>query len=223
MFVKPYINTHGFRVLLLLTALTAAGCSHQVLTFFFTGVPDPGAEQADEAAQTATLAATSAGAPKRTPRVLKIDDFVHGPFGAAACNLCHLDPGKRNVSASAARSTPRPGQQLAYPLETLCAGCHSEKAATAVAASGLWQHGPVANGWCTSCHNPHKTRRQYMLTLNTNVAMCGQCHAPAALQQTSQHASNPAADCLGCHNPHAGRSRFLLKAEYDERERFGGS
>ena len=161
--------------------------------------------------------------PKKTHRVLKSDDFVHGPFGAAACNLCHLDPGKRSVGVPTSRSRPSAGQQLAYPLDTLCAGCHSEKAPAEVAASGLWQHGPVASGWCTSCHNPHKTRRQYMLTQDTNVAMCGQCHTPGALQYTSQHASNPEADCTGCHNPHAGRSRLLLKANYDERERFGGS
>ena len=211
------ISPLAFRVILSLMALTAAGCSHQVLSFFFTGVPEPGAEQ------TETVAAASIEAPKRTPGVLKIEDFLHGPFGAAACKLCHLDPATRNLSAPTVRSTPAVGQQLAYPWETLCTGCHSEKAAVAVASSGLWQHGPVANGWCTSCHNPHKTRRQYMLTQDSNVAMCGQCHTPEALQYTSQHASNPEADCMGCHNPHAGRSHFLLKAEYDERERFGGS
>ena len=204
--------------MLLLTALTLAGCSHAVRNFFFTGVPEPGAEQTETA-----VAKASVEAPKRTRSVIKLEQFLHGPFGATACNQCHLDNRTTSMSASKVRSAPAPGHQLAYPQETLCAGCHSEKAAAEVAASGLWQHGPAAIGWCTSCHNPHKTYRQYMLTLETNVAMCGQCHTAEALRRTSQHSSNPEADCMGCHNPHAGRSRFLLKAEYDERERFGGS
>lgn len=198
--------------------LTLAGCSHTVLRFFFTGVPEPGTEQTETAVATAPVEA-----PKRTRSVIKLEQFLHGPYGATACNLCHLDSRTTIASASKVRSASRPGQQLAYPQETLCTDCHSEKAPAEVAANGLWQHGPAAIGWCTSCHNPHKTNRQYMLTQENNVDMCGQCHTEEALQHTSQHASNPEADCTGCHNPHAGRSRFLLKAEYDERESFGGS
>ena len=215
---SPGISPIAIRVMLLLTALILVGCSHAVLRVFFTGVPEPGAEQTETAVATAAVEA-----PRMTGSVIKLEQFLHGPYGATACNLCHLDRRTTSMSASKLRSAPGPGQQLAYPRETLCAGCHSEKAAAEVAASGLWQHGPVAIGWCTSCHNPHKTNRQFMLTQESNVDMCGQCHTAEALQRTAQHSSNPEADCMGCHNPHAGRSRFLLKAEYDERERFGGS
>ena len=222
MFVNLCIRPQAIRIVLIFMALTVTGCSHSVRTFFFTGVPEPGQERVDMTEQSQAAASAAARAPRKPSRVVEIEDFLHGPFGAVACNLCHLDPTKRNVGAAAVRSTPRPGRQLAYSQETLCVGCHSEKAATEVAAQGLWQHGPVANGQCVSCHNPHKTKRQYMLKQDSNVAMCGQCHDLDALQATRQHARDPAADCTGCHNPHAGRSRFLLKAEYDERQRLGG-
>ncbi len=215
-----YIAT---RISVFISALVVAGCSHGVLTFFFTGVPEPGAEQVGETGQSELVTTASAKAPRRQVRVAQIKDFLHGPFGAVACTLCHLDNANRKVGTAPARSKPRPGQQLAYPIETLCVGCHSEKAAAQVASQGLWQHGPVANGWCTSCHSPHKTRRQYMLLQENNVAMCGQCHSTQALQRTPQHAGDPAVECTDCHNPHAGRDRLLLRAEYDERRRFGGS
>lgn len=209
--------------MLLLVALALAGCSQSVLNFFFTGVPEPGEVRTVDDRPPEPLFASSDDA-RRTPNfVLQIADYVHGPFGAVACNLCHLDEAQRTFGRTAAQSTPRPGQQLAYPLETLCVGCHTEKAAAEVAAQGLWQHGPVANGWCTSCHNPHKTRRQYMLLQANNAEMCGQCHSPQALQHTPQHTADPTAECTDCHNPHAGRNRLLLRTEYDERLRFGGS
>lgn len=203
--------------------MALAGCSHTVLSFFFTGVPEPGVEQAGRMEQSGALAAASTRAPGRQIRVAQLNDFLHGPFGAVACTLCHLDPANRSVGGPTDRSRPLPGQQLAYPMESLCVGCHSEKAAAEVAAQGLWQHGPVANGWCTSCHNPHKTKRQYMLLQENNVAMCGQCHSPQSLRHTPRHAANPATECTDCHNPHAGRSRLLLRADYDERQQFGDS
>jgi len=220
MFAKPHTRKHA--VNLVLMALIITGCSHQVRTFFFTGVPEPGQEQVGETEQAETKGAASSRTSKRSSSGINVTEFLHGPFGAVACNLCHLDPADRKFGVSVRAPTSRPGRQLAFPEESLCVGCHSEMAAAEVAAAGLWQHGPVASGACTSCHNPHKTKRRYMLMQTTNAAMCGQCHSPQALRHTPQHSRDPAADCTGCHNPHAGRSRFLLKAEYDERQRFGG-
>ncbi len=221
--VKLQLRHLATRIPLVVFALVVAGCSHGVLTFFFTGVPEPGAEQVGETEQSEAVSLASARVPNRPARVAQIKDFLHGPFGAVACALCHLDNANRTVGTAPVRSKPRPGQQLAYPIETLCVGCHSEKATARVVSQGLWQHGPVAEGWCTSCHSPHKTRRQYMLLQENNVAMCGQCHGAQALRHTSQHAGNLAVECTDCHNPHAGRDRLLLRAEYDERQRFGGS
>ena len=59
-------------LLLLLGAGGMAGCSHQVLTFFFTGVPEPGQEGA---AKTEVSAARS----EDTEIVLKNPNFAHGP------------------------------------------------------------------------------------------------------------------------------------------------
>lgn len=221
--IERKFSRFGTGIAPLILILMMAGCNQGVLNIFFTGVPEPGAKEVIDPTSTDATGTVSDAARKKPNFVLQIQDFVHGPFGAVACDLCHLDPDKRSVGTAAQRSTPRPGQQLAYPSETLCVGCHSEMAAARVAAEGLWQHGPVASGWCVTCHNPHKTKRQYMLVRENNVAMCGQCHLPDALQATAQHSVDASADCIGCHNPHAGRSRLLLRAEYDERRRYGGS
>ncbi|MCK5382349.1 MAG: hypothetical protein KAJ65_01215, partial [Gammaproteobacteria bacterium] len=75
---------------------------------------------------------------------------------------------------------------------------------------------------CTSCHSPHKSKRQYMLLKADNVELCTQCHSNNDLQMTVEHKQDPAADCIACHNPHVGKSQFLLKAEYDEWQDFSG-
>lgn len=207
-----------------------SGCSnvtrHDVLTFFFTGVPEPGAEGADGAGvagrQVATLAPGARQRPKlklfREPRV-----YVHGPYGSGQCELCHATAAskpfrtlKGGVTESTVSRAKSIGPRLAYPLEELCVTCHSEKSAEAAGSMDLAQHKPVADGWCTACHSPHKALRQYMLLKNNNVELCIQCHKPDELQASIEHRKDPEADCISCHNPHVGKSPLLLKAEYDE-------
>lgn len=200
---------------LLVITLALPGCSHQVLTFFFTGVPEPGQEE---------VAADSTVTPRKRERVRRSSSFAHGPFGAGSCDLCHQSrggsvfsqPDGSAVSTDSRSVSPR----LVQPLVELCVGCHSDHRPTATKASGLWQHGPVANRQCTVCHSPHQSARRFMLLKNSNVAMCGQCHSGSDLRLTPQHADDPTAECTECHNPHAGKSPLMLKGEYDERSRF---
>lgn len=205
--------------LLLLISLALPGCSHQVLTFFFTGVPEPGQEDA--------AALDSAVKPKKRVRVVKSSGFVHGPYGAGSCNLCHQSAAGsvfgQQATAATSEDSRRISPRLLQPLAELCVGCHSEHQPSAARVVGLWQHGPVANQQCTVCHSPHKSNRRYLLLANSNVAMCGQCHSNSDLRHTPQHSDDPTAECTGCHNPHSGQNRFLLKAEYDERSRFDES
>ncbi|MDH3980703.1 MAG: cytochrome c3 family protein [Gammaproteobacteria bacterium] len=214
-------------VTLLVAAVTVSGCSqatrYDVLTFFFTGVPEPGEEAASEAR---TAATTPTAREKRRSGLKflgKAQFFMHGPFGAGQCERCHATAaskpfrtGKAQVSEKVISQAPSIGPRLAFPWEELCVTCHSEKSPAAAKADGLWQHGPVAKGWCTLCHSPHKSKRQYMLLKENNVELCTQCHSTNDLQITAQHKQDPAADCISCHNPHVGKSTFLLKAEYDE-------
>jgi len=158
---------------------------------------------------------------RRPNFVLQSEEFEHWPFASGNCTLCHLAVNTQGVAQETKVSSA--SLKLAYPKEVLCAGCHAEKAPANAAAAGLWPHGPVAGGWCTSCHNPHKAKRRYMLLAASNAAMCGQCHRPQDLKVTPQHAGTPAPECTECHNPHAGRDKLLLRADYDEQRRYGAT
>jgi predicted CXXCH cytochrome family protein len=217
-------------VTVLIAAVAVSGCSqatrHDVLTFFFTGVPEPGEEAAAEARADAAVAAREERRrKKKAPK--QVQFFKHGPYGAGQCERCHATAaskpfrtGKARVSDAAVAQAPSFGPRLAFPWEELCVTCHSEKSPAAAKANGLWQHGPVAKGRCTLCHSPHQSKRQYTLLKENNVELCTQCHSINDLQITVQHKQDPTADCISCHNPHVGRSPSLLKAEYDEWQGF---
>lgn len=220
-----------FLVTLLVAAATVSGCSqttrHDVLTFFFTGVPEPGTEDASEKeADTREVAVRK----RKQHRVIQPPGFfVHGPFGAGQCERCHATTAskpfrtsKAQVSDTAVSREVNIGPRMAFPQEELCVTCHSEKKPEVAKANGLLQHAPVTKGRCTSCHSPHKSKRQYMLLKADNVELCTQCHSNNDLQMTVEHKQDPAADCIACHNPHVGKSQFLLKAEYDEWQDFSG-
>ena len=207
MYSEPHKGLLVLLASLPLIAFALPGCSHQVLTFFFTGVPEPGQEQ---------VADSTVKPVKRKQRVIKSNQFAHGPYGAGSCNLCHQSLSgsvfSQQVTAIASTDSRKISPRLAQPLAELCVGCHSDRQPSAAKSRGLWQHGPVANQQCTVCHSPHKSGRQYMLLADSNVAMCGQCHSSSDLRHTPQHTDNPAAECNSCHNPHTGQNRFLLKA-----------
>lgn len=204
---------------LLLMMFALPGCSHQVLTFFFTGVPEPGQQQ--------NVATENAAMNEERRQVPKLPYFAHGPYGASSCSSCHESRGDsvfdNRVTAAGSIDPQKVSARLLYPLAELCVGCHSDHQPSAANAGGLWQHGPVANQQCTACHSPHKSDRRYMLLANSDAAMCGQCHSDSELRHTPQHTNDPKEECTRCHNPHAGQSRLLLRHEYDERNRFDRS
>lgn len=210
------------------------GCStqarYEVLTFFFTGVPPPGEQQA--APQGAGKPAGAAPAARRARREFFREPvfFVHGPYGAGRCDKCHAvtaskpfrtAAGKAIEPAGIGPARTNIGPRLAAPLKELCLSCHSEKAYAVAEAQGLWMHGPVANGWCVACHNPHRAARKYMLLGKSNVDLCTGCHRAPELLRTAAHRKEPEADCLTCHNPHQGKSTFLLRVEHDEWRAYG--
>ncbi len=221
--------------MLLIAGTVMIGCSEMVryktLTFFFTGVPSPEEKAAreKEAGEAGKPAVSVKVARKRKQLAFlqKARFFVHGPFGSGQCERCHATTaskpfrtGKDKVADTAVKRSVNIGPRLAFPLEKLCVTCHSEKSNDVAASKGLWQHGPVAKGWCVTCHSPHKSARQYMLLKNDTIELCTSCHHKNDLLLTTAHREVPAADCLVCHNPHLGKTAFLLKSEYDEWQEF---
>lgn len=195
-------------MLVILTVLLLGGCSHRVLTFFFTGVPEPGQRQ--EVAVTTVETAHDDVEDDSQPKysIAAQNFYAHGPWGSQRCDSCHLsNTGRKyNTITMAAPSMVR----LGYEDDELCTGCHADERFVG-GNQDNWVHGPVANRQCLTCHNPHRSERRYMLYASSNIELCTGCHKPDDLRHTQQHTEQPETECTGCHNAHAGASPMLLK------------
>jgi len=221
---------------LVLTAL--AGCDrlsrHQVMTFFFTGVPSLEEQDRMEAAareeakkpkqakkSKETVAAASAKLERARSVAVRATRFSHGPYAANECYQCHEVSasggfrgfGKQEGAAgSLAKAGIVPGKMVA-PWNELCVGCHAGKKPEQAYRSALWVHGPVSNGYCIVCHAPHASPEPYLL-LKKPDELCAECHAAGLIVNKAMHKDR--ADCTVCHNPHVGKDSRLLKAEHEE-------
>jgi predicted CXXCH cytochrome family protein len=89
----------------------------------------------------------------------------------------------------------------------VCLDCHD----LADSLRAKQQHPPVAEGDCSSCHNPHVSRFDKLL-LEQPGPLCASCHdgLTAELRRPAVHA--PVADgrCADCHAPHGSAFAGLL-------------
>jgi len=167
---------------------------HKTMTFFFDGVPplrnkDSEGPFVDPNVGEDTGAQASSGW------------YVHEPL--KTCTECHAD--RRRTGSS-------PKVQLVAEVPQLCARCHTE-----YARLPGWVHGPVASGNCLLCHEPHKTRNQFLLT-KAVPQLCYQCHEPQALALIENHANASYTRCLECHDGHTSSTRGLLRHEFLQSE-----
>lgn len=166
---------------------------HGMLTLFFDGVPPLGGE----------TAGVGSADPNTVPgpRVSPTGGwYVHKPLNN--CTDCH---GERR------RQTTSRQVQLVAEIPKLCYGCHEEQASL----EG-WVHGPVATGDCLLCHEPHKSRHEFLLARPV-PELCYHCHEPETIHQIEGHADESHAYCIGCHEGHAGTTRHLLKPAFLDR------
>lgn len=205
-------------------ALAVSGCSrlptkHEVMTVIFTGVPEPGAApRTQERTLTPSERREALLKERRRLSFKEPELFAHGPFAANQCESCHDAGGTKGAER-------RIGPKLAYPIEELCLGCHSDKSGDLATSLQLAVHEPVTKGMCVSCHDPHNGKRPYMLRGADSVALCMTCHAEGkkgGVPTTTNHKSDPKADCLECHNPHIGKTARLLKSDFDEWQQYNG-
>ncbi len=211
----------GITLLIILSMFTA-GCDkytrYRVITFFFTGVPP-----IDEGSVIPKKKASPIPIEKKKILSKETMPFVHGPFGAGQCDLCHeavspegpKKPSKEEPKKTAFGSLQRLiPQKLVAPLKEMCIECHITKSIEQAYNKGLWMHGPVSDGLCTGCHDPHQTPFKYILLKGKSIDLCTQCHAEGLILKTEDHTKNE--ECVSCHNPHMGKDRFLLKKDYKE-------
>lgn len=113
--------------------------------------------------------------------------FLHGPYAARQCYLCHVKspirihtsllglPAYEQCYQCHIQSSPltdekkpvsifkfkvQPPGSFVLPLEDLCLECHPPKK---ISAAHWSQKGPVSDGNCIFCHDPHLAPFRYML------------------------------------------------------------
>ncbi|MFQ6078511.1 MAG: cytochrome c3 family protein [Thermodesulfobacteriota bacterium] len=95
-------------------------------------------------------------------------DYVHPPAGEG-CLLCHDPHGSRHESL------------VVMSTNRICAYCHEEMAETPHPVSGHPLGGspdpsrPGRELTCASCHNPHASEYEYLLTA-PEISLCAECH-----------------------------------------------
>lgn len=237
----------GVRVagcLVLFALFLVCGCSprarHEVLTFFFTGVPpleeapaltghdgtragQPLAETAQVDGAAARPDAAGAKA-KETLPVQRQLYYSHPVWLEGDCAVCHetrnlfafkQDKKKESVQTNkvfwGGGGMPGP---LKADRDKLCSGCHSDLTGLRALRDRLWLHNPVAKGQCLACHDPHQSRFKAVVRQPVDQ-LCHTCHdlSKALISQTHAAFRGP---CLSCHNPHMGKDRLLLRADHQE-------
>jgi predicted CXXCH cytochrome family protein len=196
--------------------LFTAGCDkytkHEVLTFFFTGVPSP--DEKNTTAEAGKRRVVEKPKKKKIPVM-----YIHGPKAAGECFHCHnTDSTQSFRTVKRGTGMPKltditPGR-LTTSKQELCIQCHATKSAELMFTDNLWVHGPLADGLCTACHDYHATKFPYMLFSDSSIVLCTQCHEKGYITQIEEHIKEE--ECISCHNPHMGANRLLLKKDYDE-------
>ena len=208
-----------FAVIIVITAM--AGCDrytkHDVLNFFFTGVPSP---EEEEKAAAEKAKAQQAAAKKQEP-IEKPVRFSHPLWSAGRCKECHQStasfsvPGVPKRPPTVFQKGMEPPGPLVVPRQELCIRCHKDKSAVTAKEKGLWLHNTPAKGECQKCHDPHQSEHRYQL-LETPRQICIPCHKDPKVMELAAH--KEPGECLTCHNAHFGKDKKMLKKDYKEVE-----
>lgn len=215
--------------------LLLCGCSrqarHDVLTFFFTGVP-PLEEEATTAGQAGVKTAADTRQQKPVERSEKQQKppqpqyYSHTVWLEGQCDACHQSKNLYTFQSTRPGGAT-PGQRVFFSgggmpgelksvADKLCSGCHIDKTALRAIRDRLWLHNPIAKGECLACHDPHQSKFSGVLHKPAEQ-ICQTCHSSASLAALSLHPVD-GRPCLECHNPHMGRDRILLRKVYQEQK-----
>jgi predicted CXXCH cytochrome family protein len=202
--------------ILIFCSLWMQGCDpakkHQVLSFFFDGVPplegEPSAGDGETDGSGADVPAVTepeAGDAGEiaVPEPVRIQTVKHPPYEMKMCDNCHDMQG-------ADTGTPR-GFSLVEERNKLCWMCHDDMSPESLTEQYRWIHGPVQLGACLECHDPHESPNPYMLRRKEVRQLCFRCHDDDRLLQTEMHAEIDEAECTECHDPHGSDDRYLLR------------
>jgi predicted CXXCH cytochrome family protein len=168
-----------------------AGCSiekhHELLSFFFDGVPEPVAYGPEAAG----------GGPGPGGRVAASQIVSsHSAFTERRCEDCHGETGGFGLVVTGFSELDA----------TVCRNCHGE-----IQGAYPRTHGPVAARECLWCHWPHESPNPYLL-VEAPPDLCLGCHGfeLRGLPQPPEH-EDLGRDCLDCHRGHGSERPYFLK------------
>lgn len=216
------VGVSAHRVMLLFLMASLTGCEpqarHQVLTFFFTGVP-PLDESGSNVAITEQPTPPSAKILEKPVSTAPKALFSHPAWAASICNPCHEStssfstPGVMRTQTTVFKTGGGIPGKLTLPKNEICTQCHKDKTAKRAITDNLWLHNTTAKGDCLACHDPHQSNNEKTLRQAPSI-ICLPCHKEGKFLATSAHQKG--GECLSCHNPHMGLDKNLLTKEYKE-------
>jgi len=169
--------------------LPGMSCSNKQLAIFFDGVPPEQTEiptPADSVVKSQQVLAEKEQTQVETQKVLS----VHPAYQKKKCDKCHLT---------------QHGNRLIDREPALCNQCHKD-----YTKATPFVHGPVAAGFCNSCHVPHKSVNKSLLILPIRE-ICQHCHAAGDVNKNKAHEKTSDVPCLECHYAHGGQTILMLK------------
>jgi len=160
---------------------------YKVLSFFFDGVPNPQTTDIRVVADSLSIL-DSTNLLANSDEVTKSRFILHLPYGKKECISCH----DQNSIGKTVESQPQ-----------LCYKCHDD-----YNESYQFVHGPVGGGYCSICHDPHKSQLNQLLKQPAEQ-LCLNCHDSSTVYNSKFHKKNEQTSCIECHNPHGGENRFM--------------
>lgn len=173
--------------ILLFFAACSVQNNYSTLSLFFDGVPNP--EEARKAALVDSLNAIAADS-LVLPQNATSEFLFHQPFLGKKCAECH--------------NKGRMGS-LNQPMPELCNQCHID-----FSEQYSFDHGPAVGGFCTECHDPHKSKEEKLLK-RSGLELCMQCHDATMVFESTFHDPGNEIDCIICHNPHGSDNYAMLE------------
>ena len=167
------------------------GCSakkdYRTLSFFFDDV--------DTTSETNSTALTNNMTQKSSKgnedsSIVKTKVYKHKVYNRKDCKKCHQFTSKG---------------KLAKEEPELCYQCHDDYTEKYPKI-----HGPVAAGFCSTCHEHHKSKYKYLLKMPIRE-ICQHCHVAGDIEKNPAHLNTSAIACVDCHNSHGGETINMLK------------
>ncbi|MEN8250878.1 MAG: cytochrome c3 family protein [Bacteroidota bacterium] len=173
-------------VIIVLTA-----CSVQkhfnTLSFFFDGVPNT--EDGIENFVTDSLNSGTGDTLAISAQLEDPSSYIHQPYLKKQCASCH------NQGQMGSMNSTQPA---------LCYQCH-----TNLETAHQYEHGPAASGFCTECHDPHKSKNDHLLQ-RIGEDLCYRCHNATQVSESLFHNILEETTCTSCHHAHGSDNHSLL-------------